>query len=84
MYKRAVSWFTLGMMLLVLATGSLILTNVGIAQEKVTVLVGGGHHLLSPRRAATRFWEGCMKRAKYQMLWPREKKKGLRFCNKNN
>ncbi len=55
MYKRAISWFTLGMMLVVFAGGSLILTTVGIAQEKVTVLVGGGPHLLSPRRAAKLF-----------------------------
>lgn len=55
MYKRAISWFTLGMMLVVFAGGSLIFTNVGIAQEKVTVLVGGGPHLLSPRRAAKLF-----------------------------
>lgn len=37
MYKRVISWFTLGMMLLVLAGGSFILTNVGIAQEKITL-----------------------------------------------
>lgn len=57
MFKNKLVWLVAGVGLWVFSICSLAPTNMAVAKENVsiTVLVGGGPHLLSPRRAAKLF-----------------------------